>query len=147
MGMVYADIELINADDLAMVRRNIIGEDEVKSLHVNMLVDTGAYMLSINENIQEYLQLPFVRKQKFVTANGKVEEFDVVGPLEVRFKDRNSFCTALVLEGNAEPLLGAIPMEEMDVMVHPNRQELVGNIEHPERSILKLKGLRKIKNT
>lgn len=44
MGLTYADIELINADDLAAVRRRIIDEDEVKRMHVNMLVDSGAYI-------------------------------------------------------------------------------------------------------
>jgi len=45
VGFVYADIELINGDDLALARRHIIGEEEVKRMHVNMLVDTGAYNL------------------------------------------------------------------------------------------------------
>lgn len=45
MGLVYAAIELINGDDLAMVRRYKIGEDEVRRMHVNMLVDTGSYNL------------------------------------------------------------------------------------------------------
>lgn len=32
MGLIYAKIELINGDDLAMVRRNIIGEEEIKRM-------------------------------------------------------------------------------------------------------------------
>jgi predicted aspartyl protease len=60
MGLVYAEIELINGDDLAMARRNVIGEDEIKRMLVNALVDTGSYMLCINESIQEQLQLPVV---------------------------------------------------------------------------------------
>ncbi|MFN4286322.1 MAG: hypothetical protein ACK4E8_10205 [Lacibacter sp.] len=52
MGMVYADIELINADDLALARRNILNKDEVKKMTVKMLVDSGSYMMAINETIQ-----------------------------------------------------------------------------------------------
>lgn len=64
MGSVYAEIKLINSDDLALAKRNIIGEDEVKSMNVNMLVDSGAYMMAINETIQEQLQLPLLEKEK-----------------------------------------------------------------------------------
>jgi hypothetical protein len=45
----------------------------------------------------------------------------------------------MVLKGDAEPLLGAIPMEEMDVLVHPRRQELIVNPEHPYYAQLSMK--------
>lgn len=51
--MVYADIEIINGDDLALVCKGVIDKDEVKRIWVSVLVDTGANMLCINENIQE----------------------------------------------------------------------------------------------
>jgi hypothetical protein len=55
MGHVYADIELINAIDIGLSKQHLIGEEEVKRVHLNILVDTGAFMLTINENIQEVL--------------------------------------------------------------------------------------------
>ena len=64
MGLVYADVELINGEDLVLVRRNFMGEEEVKRIHLNVLVDTGSYMLCINECIQEQLQLPVVDYKK-----------------------------------------------------------------------------------
>lgn len=139
MGLVYADIELINAEDIILAKRNIIGEEDIKSMHVNMLVDTGAFMMAINESIQAQLQLPFKQKRKAQLADGSVAEYDVVGPIEVRFKNRQATCNAFVLKGDAEPLLGAIPMEEMDVLVHPTRQELLVNPEHPYYAVLKMK--------
>jgi hypothetical protein len=45
MGMVYADIELINAEDLAMARRNLLDQDEIRRIHINILVDNGSYMI------------------------------------------------------------------------------------------------------
>ena len=121
MGLVYADIELINAIDLGLVRRYKIGEDEVKRLHVNMLVDTGSVYMCINETVQEQLQLDIIEKRKGVLADGRVVEYDVVGPIEVRFKNRRCVVDAMVLPGDNELLLGAIPFEDMDVMVHPHR--------------------------
>jgi hypothetical protein len=64
MRLVYADVELINGEDLVLVRRHLMGEDEVKRIHLNVLVDTGSYMLCINESIQEQLQLPVVDSKK-----------------------------------------------------------------------------------
>jgi clan AA aspartic protease len=139
MGTVYADIELINADDLALARRSILNKDEVKHMTVSMLVDSGAYMMAINETIQEQLQLPFLEKRKAVMDDGSVVEYDTVGPINVKFKNRTAICNALVLQGDTEPLLGVIPMEEMDVLIHPRNQELIVNPEHPYYAQLKMK--------
>ena len=84
MGVVHADIELINAEDFALARRNVQNKDEVKSMTVNMLVDSGSNMMAINETIQEQMELPFIEKRKSVMANGHIEELDVVGPIIVK---------------------------------------------------------------
>lgn len=138
MGMVYADIELINWRDQDLAKRHLLDNDEVRRMHINLMVDNGAYMLAINETIQSYLALPFVEKRTIQVANGKLIELDVVGPVEVRFANRNAICSAFVLPGDSEPLLGAIPMEEMDVLIHPKRQELIVNPEHPEGAIYRM---------
>jgi clan AA aspartic protease len=139
MGMVYAEIELINSWELESAKRNIIGEEEVKRMKVSALVDTGAYMLCINENIQEQLQLPVLEKRKGQMADGTINEYDVAGPVEVRFKNRRTVINAMVLPGNNEVLLGAIPLEDMDVLIHPLRQELIVNPEHPYFAQMKMK--------
>jgi clan AA aspartic protease len=139
MGMVYADIEIINSTDLGLVRRNQMDIDDVRSMKLNVLCDSGAYMMAINETIKGQLDLQVVEKRKAVMANGDVEEFDVVGPIDIRFKNRKATCNAFVLKGDSEPLLGAIPMEEMDVLIHPLRQELIVNPEHPNYAVLKMK--------
>jgi clan AA aspartic protease len=139
MGHIYADVELINMEDLLLSWRHIIGAEEVKRMQVRVLVDTGAYMLTINETIQQQLQLPFLDKRKAILADGRILECDVVWPIELRFKNRKVNCSAMVLAGDIEPLLGVIPMEEMDVLIHPQREELIVNPEHPYFAQLKLK--------
>ena len=139
MGLVYADIELINGEDLILAKRHFIGEDKIKRMTVKMLADSGAYMMAINETIQEQLQLPVKEKRKAQMANGSVEEYDVVGPIEVKFKNRRCVVDAMVLPGDNEPLLGAIPMEDMDILIHPLRQELIVNPEHPYFAQMKMK--------
>ena len=138
MGTVHAEIELINWADIANARSFTIGEEEIRRTRVTMLVDTGAYMMAINEHIQSYLGLPFIEKRQIQLADGQWTRCDVVGPVEVKFANRTAICSAFVLPEDSEPLLGAIPMEEMDVLVHPKRQELIVNPEHPDYAILRL---------
>ena len=139
MGYVYADIELISSIDISLSKKHIIAEDEVKRMHLRILVDTGAFMLTINENIQEILQLPFVEKRRAQLANGSFVVYDVVGPVEMHFKNRMATGNAMVLAGDSEPLLGVLPLEEMDVLIHPTREELIVNPEHPDDPVYKLK--------
>ena len=139
MGVIYADIILINAVEMELAKRHIIGDEEIKSITLTMLVDSGAYMMAINENIQSQLQLPFIEKRKVQVADSRVVEYNVVGPIHVKFANRKATCNAFVLPGDSEPLLGAIPMEEMDVLIHPLRQELIVNPQHPDYAVLKMK--------
>ena len=139
MRLIYAEIELINGDDLALVRRHKMDADEVRRMTVSSLVDTGSYMLCINEEIQQQMQFPVVEKRKGQLANGEIAEFDVVSSVELHFKNRRTICNAMVLPSDNEVLLGAIPLEDMDVLIHPLRQELIVNPDHPYFAQMKLK--------
>ena len=124
MGLIYADIELLNVEDLVLARRNFLDVDDIKRIHLNMLVDTGSYLMAINENIQSILHLPFIERRTIYLANDQEDQYDIVGPVEVRFANRKSVCNAYVLPGGSPPLLGAIPMEDMGIIINPQRQEL-----------------------
>ena len=139
MGLVYADIELINGEDIMLARRHYIGEEEIKKMNVSMLVDSGSIFLCINENIQSQLQLPVVDSKRAQLADGRIVEYDMVGPLIIKFKNRRCTVEAMVLPGDNEPLLGVIAMEEMDVLIHPQRQELIVHPDHPDTGLYKLK--------
>lgn len=132
MGLVNADIELISGDDLALHRRGYIKEEEIKRLSVRALVDSGAYMLAINQSVKERLDLAMLNTQVAQLADGTTVELEVAGPLEVRFSNRRASVDAVVLPGGTEVLLGAIPMEEMDVLVDPKQGRLIVNPEHPD---------------
>lgn len=125
--------------DFGLVRRNLMDKDDVRRMHVNMLVDSGAYMMAINETILSQLDLPIIEKRKAQMADGSIVGYDVAGPIEVRFANRKAVCNAFVLPGDSEPLLGSIPMEEMDVLIHARKQELLVNPDHPNYAVLKMK--------
>lgn len=139
MGLVYAEIDLLNGGDAYLQRKGLIDENEVKKVRVKALVDSGAYMLTINENVRAQLDLPFIEKQFGRLADESLVEYDVVGPVEVRFENRSTTVRAIVLPGEAEVLLGAIPMEDMDVLIDPRGKKLVVNPEHPYVAVKHLK--------
>jgi hypothetical protein len=60
MGLVYASIELMNAFDEGLAKKQVIDIDEIRKISVEMLVNSGSLYLVINEDIQSYLQLPFM---------------------------------------------------------------------------------------
>jgi clan AA aspartic protease len=124
MGLIHAEIKLTNGEDLYAVKKNLIDKDDVKNLNIHCLVDSGAHHLCINENIQGILQLPFIEKGQSNLADGSMLECDIVGPVVVEFEGRRCRCDAWVLPGESEPLLGAIPMEMMQLVISPTDQKL-----------------------
>lgn len=142
MGLVFADVTLTSVDDLVLHRRGHLDENLIKTIKVRSLVDTGAYMLTINDDVRNQLDLPLIERQFVTLADETQIEVDVVGPVEVRFENRRTTCDAVVLPTTQDVLLGSIPMEDMDVLVHPKEQKLVVNPKHPYVANKYLKGVR-----
>jgi clan AA aspartic protease len=126
MGLVHTEITLKNAVDAGTARRGIIGEKEIRTVTVQALVDTGAGTLGISEEIREKLGLAIQGLRSAELADGGRQVCRLTEPVEVHWNDRISTCMALVIPGAKDVLLGAIPLEDMDLIVHPARNELVG---------------------
>jgi len=117
MGIVESKIRLSNAK-----------ENDLKPIDVNCIVDTGATYLCIPESIALQLKLTALQKRDVKLANGHIVEVPYVGPVKVEFENRICFVGAMVMGDSV--LLGAIPMEDMDLIVHPKLLKLTV---HPER--------------
>lgn len=139
MGLTYAEVELINGRDLIKAEDAELAESKVRRMQVRVLVDSGAGTLALNDAIKAQLGLPVKERRAFELADGRVEMLEVVGPVEIRFENRQCCLNAVVLPGDAEPLLGAIAMEDLDVLIDPRRQRLIVNPEHPLVAGMKLK--------
>ena len=125
MGNVYAEITLKNASDLVRAKDGHLKENGIREATVNALVDTGAWTLVLNEAVREELGLE-VREDDWATmANGTMEKVKKLEPVEIHWKDRTMTCQPVLLSEADEILLGAIPLEDMDLLVDPNNQELV----------------------
>lgn len=139
MGLVYAEIELISGYDLALNRRGILPENEIRRVISKALVDTGALDLVINEDVQQQLDLPVLHQRTIWLADETQRLVDMVGPVEIHFENRSTIVKAVVLPGAEEVLLGAIPLEGLDVLIDPTQEKLVVNPKSPNIPTSKIK--------
>ena len=139
MGIVYADITIFNSIDAGLARQGDMPKENVRKMEVKSLVDTGAFTLTINEEIADQLGLKVMDQTDVSLADGNIRKCDLVGPVDIRFENRIASCLALVLPGADEVLLGAIPLEFMDVMIDPRLHRLVVHPLRPHTALMKVK--------
>ena len=126
MGIVYTIITLKNVKDTIKAEEGLIKEDEIRQTTVEAMVDTGTGTLVINEELRQQLGLEVKGERQATLTNDAKETVKIAGPVEVHWKDRAMTCQPLVVSGSGEILLGAIPLEDMDLVVDPVRQVLTG---------------------
>ena len=118
MGHVFAELELSNPR-----------KGGLRPVRVHALADTGALMLCIPEHVALQLELDQESVREVSVADGRKRNVPYVGPIKVSFGDRFCYVGALVL--GDEVLLGAVPMEDMDLVVNPARRMVTVDPESP----------------
>jgi clan AA aspartic protease len=118
MGLVQAKVVLKNPR-----------KPELAPMEVEALADSGALHLCIPEHVRIQLQLEEIDRKEATLADDSRKVVPYVGPIEVRFQNRVGFAGALVL--GDQVLLGAIPMEDMDLVIHPRMRTLGVNPASP----------------
>jgi len=126
MGNVYADITIKNARDTGNAREGLIREEQIRSVLVKAMVDTGTMTLVISEELRRQLGLGILGFRNITLANYQTETVRVTEPVEIHWEDRYFIGSARVLSDRGAPLLGLLPLEYMDLMVDPVHQVLVG---------------------
>ncbi|MGO8688960.1 MAG: clan AA aspartic protease [Thermoguttaceae bacterium] len=118
MGLITATVELANPKNPSL-----------RPLVVSALVDTGAMTLCIPAHVAVQLELQEIEKREVTTADERSQVVPYVGPVQIRFQNRTCFTGALVIGESV--LLGAVPMEDMDLVVSPSRQTITVNPQSP----------------
>lgn len=118
MGIIRTEFQFANPADRTLQPVNAMA-----------LVDTGALHLCLPEHIAIQLDLQELEKREVTLANGHRITVPYCGPVEIRFKNRRCFTGAMIM--GDEPLLGAIPMEDMDLVVIPGRHRVDVNPASP----------------
>ena len=118
MGIVRQHIRLANA-----------ARPELEEIDANALVDSGCIDLCIPQHVANQLRLNVAEQREVTVADGRKQVVDYVGPVRVEVFGRTAFTGALVMGDMV--LLGAIPMQSMDVVIHPRSERLMPNPDNP----------------
>lgn len=126
MSVFKEKITLANAADLSAARNGFIPDTGIRKMTVEAMPDTGAWTLVINEDTRQRLGLAIEETSESTLADGKTDTYGVTEGVKIHWKDRSTVLPALVVPDAKDILLGALPLEAMDLMVDPVHEQLVG---------------------
>jgi predicted aspartyl protease len=139
MGEVKVELELENAVDRGRLLLGEIRPDQLRSVRIQALADSGAMMLVLPQDLVEALGLLEVGKAIVTYADERKEERPLAGIVTVRAGNRTTSLNCVVGPPNSEPLLGQVVLETMDLLVDCTQGQLVPRPESPFLPLLKLK--------
>ena len=126
MGLSYCQLELANPRC-----------PDMQSVSAEALADTGSVYMIIPEHVQLQLQLEQQGSKEVTLADGSKRMVPYAGPIQISFKNRVAFVGAIVM--GDEVLLGAIPMEDMDLVFIPHERRVDVNPRNPNFAATKAK--------
>lgn len=119
MGIIYQQIRIANA-----------AKPELEEVDAKALVDSGAMDLCIPPLVAKQLKLEPIEQRTLTVADGRKVPVDYVGPIKVEVFGRHAFTGGMVMGDRV--LLGAIPMQAMDVIIDPRGEKLIPNPDNPD---------------
>ena len=126
MGRVTEKIRLTNIFDPARV------------VEVEALVDTGAMMLVLPQDIVDELGLKKVKDVKVRYANNKTEDKTMYGVVRIEINGRVGDFDVIAEAKGAQPLIGQIPLEQLDLIVDPVARKVMPNPRSPDMPMVDL---------
>jgi clan AA aspartic protease len=139
MGEIAVNITLENAGDRVVFERGYAEESAIRRSTIDAIVDTGAVMLVLPQNVVERLGLETRRTVIVSYADERKEERPVAGPLTIRIGDRFMNTDCIVGPPLSEALIGQIVLEELDLLADCTNRVLMPRPESPDYPLLKLK--------
>jgi clan AA aspartic protease len=112
--------------------------DSTKSVEVEAVIDTGATMFVLPQNLVDELGLKKIRDAKVKYANNKVESKWVYGAVSIELKGRTGIFEVLAEETGSQPLVGQIILEALDLIVEPTTRTLIPNPRSPEMPMVEI---------
>ena len=138
MGKVMTKLKITNNIDAGSCARGLLDPDQVRSVEVEALVDTGATTLCLPEDIVNALGLRELNRRKVKLADGSIREMSNVTGALIEILGREMSCDALVTPAGTTPLIGQIPLEALDLLVDPKSRDVHVNPASPDMPLLDL---------
>ena len=139
MGEIVVSVQLENATDRGNANRGLHDESTVRRATVDGVVDTGAVMLVLPEDVVAGLGLETQREVVVAYANDYRERRPVAGPVRVQIGDRFMNADCIIGPPSSEPLIGQIVLEALDLVADCTNRTVGPRPESPDSPLLKLK--------
>ena len=139
MGEIVASMELENTVDRDYASDGMRDESTVRRTTVDGVVDTGAVMLVLPENVVSRLGLRTRRRVVVTYADERKETRPVAGPVTVQIGNRFMNADCVIGPPLSEPLIGQIVLEALDLVADCANRTLAPRPESPDTPLLKLK--------
>ena len=137
MGEVRVNVKVSNAIDVGMVRRGLMAREQVRTIAVEAVVDTGAVRSCILVDLKERLGLETERHINAQMANGQTQSVEVTEPAYIEILDRLATESFLVL--GSDVLIGRTALASNDLFVDGNRQRVITNPDHPNSAVIRIR--------
>ena len=138
MGKVISKIKLKNYQDEIRAQIGLLKAEEVREIELEGLVDSGATMLALPEEVVEKLGLPIVRETTVEYANGEKERRGVAGVVRAEILGRFGLFEALVGRKGTKVLIGQVILEILDLIIDPKRGVLTPRPESPDMPLIEM---------
>ena len=139
MGEIVVNAELENPIDRGVFERGYGKESDIRRTSVRAVVDTGAVMLMLPQNVVERLGAAVSGTVIVTYADERGEERSTAGPFTLRVCNRSMPVDCVVGPPLSEPLIGQIVLERLDLIADCTNRVLVPRPESPDYPLLKLK--------
>ena len=139
MGEIVVDAELENPIDRGVFERGYGRESDIRRTSVRAVVDTGAVMLMLPQNVVERLGAALSGTVIVTYPDERREERSTAGPFTLRLCNRSMPVDCVVGPPLSEPLIGQIVLERLDLIADCTNRILVPRPESPDYPLLKLK--------
>lgn len=137
MGEVKVRVKLSNSIDAGMFRRGLIPRDQIRTVTVDAVVDTGAVRSCIPVDLKQKLGLETVRTINAEMAKGMTQSVEQTEAVEMEILDRLVPEACLVL--GSEVLIGQTALEATDLLVDCNRRQVITNPDHPNSAVIRIR--------
>ena len=129
MSVVYASTRLAN-----------VAMPELGAIDAHALVDTGAMSRCVPQHVSNQLRLEQFYEREVIYADGRSELVPYCGGVRAETKGRGCVTGAPVF--GTHVLRGALPMEDMDLVLHPKTQQPLPNPDNPNIAVSPAMGFR-----
>jgi len=136
MGRVTVQVEFRNYGDVVQASRGQLAPEQIRTVTISGVVDTGATQLVIPGRVATALGLEKVGEASVRFADNRRENRTIAGGIEIVWQNRKGIFNAVVEPNREDALLGAVVLETLDLIVDCTRQALVPR--DPDRIIAEI---------